>query len=247
MLDSKTIDKIQYSTCGICSIDVSPVEYVQDKKKESLFVYGSGFLVRPTTVITNRHVLTQVNKDLEDKKITKDNLYLWFIFPAENKIKQGFCKFKNFGVITNNDTDIGLIEFVRRSEPEFSVCRPLEVIEDYQVQIGDPIAICGYPYGDNALRRNDRTLYRYGPIIQQGYISAIAPFSNTSPENIQELLLDIRTAKGMSGSPVIRTSDSLVIGVHYAGIGATTAFAIPLENKRLDTWLRLHDKNSVTP
>jgi hypothetical protein len=45
----------------------------------------------------------------------------------------------------------------------------------------------------------------------------------------------------MSGAPVVRKSDGAVIGVHYAGIEATMAYAIPLDRQRLDQWLVLHD------
>lgn len=44
----------------------------------------------------------------------------------------------------------------------------------------------------------------------------------------EEILLDVRTAGGMSGAPIFRLETGDVTGVHYAGIEATTTFGIPV-------------------
>jgi S1-C subfamily serine protease len=85
--------------------------------------------------------------------------------------------------------------------------------------------------------------FRWGPVVQQGYISAISPFD--SSEIPEEILLDVRTAKGMSGAPVFRPHNGEVIGIHYAVIEATTAFGIPLTQGMVESGLSEYDKNRI--
>ena len=49
---------------------------------------------------------------------------------------------------------------------------------------------------------------------------------------------------GMSGAPVVRTSDGLALGVHWGGLEATMALAVPLDKPRLISWLAEHDRRA---
>jgi hypothetical protein len=71
----------------------------------------------------------------------------------------------------------------------------------------------------------------------------VAPFDNAVA--VERLLLDLRTSVGMSGSPVFRPADGMVIGIHDAGIEATTAFAIPLSQTLVDQVLLFHDRTEI--
>ena len=73
----------------------------------------------------------------------------------------------------------------------------------------------------------------------EGHISAVSPFDTTGVPD--EILLDVRTAPGMSGAPIFRPASGRVIGVHYAGIEATTAFGIPLSNAIVESALSKFD------
>ena len=86
--------------------------------------------------------------------------------------------------------------------------------------------------------RGQARLYRYGPILQQGYISAIAPFDNSV--FVERILLDLRTSVGMSGAPVFDSATGSVIGIHEGGRDATTAFAIPLNQRTITTLAEAH-------
>ena len=83
-------------------------------------------------------------------------------------------------------------------------------------------------------------IYRWGPVFQQGSISAISPFDGTLEPD--EILLDVRTAGGMSGAPIFRPSNAEVIGIHYAGWEATTALGIPLTQIEVNTWIAQYDE-----
>jgi S1-C subfamily serine protease len=240
MLDKVHVHRILSGTCGICYLDVSPQEYVADKDRQSFHIIGTGFLVRPTTVITNRHVILGL-REIQKQGVSPDQVYLWFAYPRPGGLQEAYCRFKHHGVVLNEEMDIGPIEFTRRPEPEFEQCQPLDIADQCEPQIGMPISVCGFPYGDDGLHLEDGRFYRHGPVFQFGFISAIAPHTYSPPKGIREILLDVRTAAGMSGSPVIALSDAKVVGVHYSGIEATTAFAIPIDHERLRLWLDAHD------
>ena len=131
---------------------------------------------------------------------------------------------------------MAFVRFRRSPEPEFEQCQPLDVIEYCNAEVGDPIAVCGYPYGTIGLEE-EGSLDRVGPVLQQGYVSALTPFNSVRPGNLRRILLDIRTAKGMSGAPLVRQTDGELIGIHLGGKAATMAFAIPLDQSKLSKWL----------
>jgi hypothetical protein len=145
--------------------------------------------------------------------------------------------------VLNDSWDIGFIDFNRpTNDPEFAQVTPLVPADPWQVTVTEEVAACGYPYGTAMLQRSSGRIYRFGPVIQQGYVAAMAPYDSATPT---ELLLDLRTAGGMSGSPVFRPSDARLLGIVYAGWEATTAVAVPVNGKNLAQWLALHDNPTI--
>jgi hypothetical protein len=138
-----------------------------------------------------------------------------------------------------DNPDIGFVEFHIVHEKHFENIHPLSLASKFDFKLTEEVAICGYPYGTAMLKR-DTKIYRWGPVIQQGSISAISPFDGAV--NPDEILLDIRTADGMSGAPIFRPSSGEVIGIHYAGWEATTALGLPLTQSNVDNWLVLFDE-----
>ncbi len=88
-------------------------------------------------------------------------------------------------------------------------------------------------------KKDGSRVYRWGPVLQQGYISAVSPFEKANPPN--EILLDARIAGGMSGAPVFRPSDGTVIGIVYEAWEATTALALPLDTQIVQNFLQQYD------
>ena len=142
-----------------------------------------------------------------------------------------------------DNSDIGFIEFHIVHENHFEDIHPLPLAPIYDFKLTEEVAICGYPYGTAMLMR-DTKIYRWGPVIQQGSISCDFSFDGTV--NPDEILLDVRTAGGMSGAPIFRPSNGEVIGVHYAGWEATTALGLPLTQSDVDKWLSLFDEQLKT-
>ena len=240
MMDSTLINQLRPGICAVGYLSVASEKYVKDMTRPYFKVVGSGFLVRETTVITNRHVIEGLLQAQNETGFPDDQRFLQFVYPRVGGWQQPFCAFRHLGVVTNEELDFGLIEFKRRPEPEFEQCRPLVVGDPQAVEVGQPIAACGYPYGTPMLTE-DGHVYRFGPVLQQGFVSAIAPFDGEPPKRF---LLDIRTASGMSGCPIIEQGEGKVIGVHYAGWEATTALALPLADELVRTLLAAHDNLS---
>lgn len=187
--------------------------------------------------MTNRHVIQGLLQAQSDMGFPDDQRILQFVYPRVGGLQQAFCRFEHVGMVTNQELDFGFIEFPRRPESEFEQCRPLVIGNPSTVEVGQPIAACGYPFGTPMLTEEGR-VYRFGPVLQQGYVSAIAPFDEQPPK---KFLLDIRTAPGMSGCPVVQSNDGQVIGIHYAGWEATTALALPLDSQLIEALLTVHD------
>jgi hypothetical protein len=137
-----------------------------------------------------------------------------------------------------NDLDIALVEF--NPKAEIGPFLPVSLGNLSSLSVTEPIAVCGYAYGTSMLAPNG-TVRRFGPVVNQGYISSISPFDVSS--RIDELLLDVRTAGGMSGSPVFRPADGTVLGIIYGGWEATTSAAIPIDDNKVQHWLAAHDQN----
>jgi S1-C subfamily serine protease len=138
-----------------------------------------------------------------------------------------------------DDIDIALVEIKAEPEAHFEDIVPLQVSTSPVVAVSEEVFVCGFPYGNMLLEPEGKPV-RFGPMIQQGYVSGLSPFAGSdSPE---EILLDVRTGVGMSGSPVVRSGTGEVIGIQYESLFdknaiTTTSFGIPLDSSRVSAWL----------
>ena len=145
---------------------------------------------------------------------------------------------RRFGALANEELDVGFLEFKVVTEAHFRDISTLDIVSYFDLHVSEEIAVCGYPYGTSMLMKNSK-VYRWGPVIQSGFISAISPFDTaTEPD---EILLDVRTADGMSGAPIFRPSNGEVIGIHHSGWDATTALGLPITKQNIGAWLDLYD------
>jgi hypothetical protein len=222
-------------------------QYVAEPDKPHFDIVGTGFLVRPTTAITNRHVVEALRSISKKKRIVADRLLVQFTVPDGAEYVHTLSQIQRWGSVDNpRPLDIGFIDFERSPLAAFEACQPVVLDDPPAFRVGSRVAMVGYAFGTKHLARSvggKHRMYRFGPVLQQGFISAVAPFDN-SPR-IDRLLLDIRTGEGMSGSPVFDPDTGVVVGIHDAGKEATTAFAIPLSRAMVDSLLRVHDSTDV--
>jgi hypothetical protein len=242
MLDKDIISKVTNGVCAVGFLSVPLTEYQKDTRSALFHVVGTGFLVRPTTAITNRHVIEGLFQSQVDLGFPSTQFFISFIVPdGKGSLRNTVRMIRHFWTL--DDPDIGFIEFHIVYDKHFENIRPLPLAPELDIKMTEEVAICGYPYGTAMLMR-DGKIYRWGPVIQQGSISAISPFDGAVHPD--EILLDVRTAVGMSGAPIFRPPSGEVIGIHYAGWEATTALGLPLTQSDVDNWLVLFDEQIKT-
>jgi len=242
VIEKEIINKITNGVCAIGYLSVPLTVYEKDPCAPFFNVIGTGFLVRQNTVMTNRHVIEGLFSEQEKFGFPSNQFFLSFIVPdSKGSLRNTVRMIRHFAAL--DSPDIGFVEFHIVKEEHFKGVLPLTLASSLDLRLTEEVAICGYPYGTAMLKRNSK-IYRWGPVIQQGSISAISPFDGA--EKPDEILLDVRTAGGMSGAPIFRTSNGEVIGVHYAGWEATTALGLPLTRSDVEKWLDLFDKTPKT-
>ena len=233
MIDKEIIQKITNGVCAIGYLSVPLIEYQKDLRFTFFHVIGTGFLVRETTVITNRHVIECLFEQQSLNEFPSTQFFLSFIIPdGKGSFRNTLRMIRHFATL--DSIDIGFVEFKIVIEEHFKNIHPLNISTMFDFSLTEEVAVCGYPYGTSMLKRESQ-LYRWGPVIQQGSISAISPFDGAT--NPDEILLDVRTAAGMSGAPIFKPANGEVIGIHYAGWEATTALGLPLIQSFVDNWL----------
>jgi V8-like Glu-specific endopeptidase len=214
---------------------------------------GTGFLVREGVVMTNRHVIDDLNRAVEPKKLPESEMFLLFIvFRAIGKLQQLAItprKIRATYTVRDGRLDIGFIRFNVVHPQHFHDVEPVELDDPASIRVSEEIAVFGYPHG-NALLEKDGRVNRWGPVVQQGWISGISPYESFGPP--EEFLLDVRVAHGISGAPVFRPRTGTVCGVLHSGIGTrrdnadvaltTTAFAQPISDTSLANWLAEFDR-----
>jgi hypothetical protein len=166
-------------------------------------------------------------------------MFLSFVVPDQSgRLRNTVRMIRHHGALSDDKIDVGFVEFRVVHQLHFEGIAPLEVEEQLNLRVSEEIAVYGYPYGTAMLER-DGTIYRWGPVVQQGWISGISPFETAAAPD--EILLDVRTAGGMSGAPIFRPRDGRVIGIHHSGWEATTALGQPVDRALLTAWLSEYD------
>lgn len=143
-------------------------------------------------------------------------------------------------VITDPHFDVGLIVFRSTERDPIREVDPAQVGAVASYEVGDPVGVYGYAFGEGLLKREfgeQERIYRFGPVLQQGHISGLSPYDHSG--SIDRMLLDVRTAKGMSGAPVFNPQTGLVHALHSSGIEDTVAFAIPINSQMVSTFAEM--------
>jgi S1-C subfamily serine protease len=241
-------ETLKYASNAACAIGILPIplkEWRKDPLENPLEVYGSGFLVRHNTVITNQHVLEALVLGARKRYVPDSQLFVSFTAPSRAPNPIGTLRMIRRTLIPDlGEVDVALLEIKPDPPEHFEDIPPLRVAGSSSVLISEEVFLCGYPYTNLLLQPEGRPR-RNGPVIQQGYVSGLAPYAGAdAPE---EILLDVRTAEGMSGSPVIRSSTGELIGIHYEAVSGTkaittTTFAIPVDEAKVSRWLAEFDE-----
>ncbi len=239
MIDPKVISRVRNGVCAVGYLTVPLEEYKRNIQSPFFQVVGTGFLVRETTVITNRHVIQGLFEHQANFGFPSSQFFLSFVAPRDVPQPQITIRMiRRFGALANEEYDVGFLEFKVVTEEHFAISHPLKshlplIFTSRKKSLSVVIPM--------ELRCSEkRQSLPLGPVVQRGFISALSPFDTaTEPD---EILLDVRTAGGMSGAPIFRPSNGEVIGIHHSGWDdMTTALGVPLTKQNVNAWLDLYD------
>lgn len=242
MITQTVYDAVRNGVCGVGFLTEPLTVYRQNIDRPIFQVIGTGFLVDENMVVTNRHVIGALMEAKITHLVPDNQLFIQFVVPDKSGNLQIVPRMiREVSFVDNPKVDLGFIKFKTVFAEHFKSIQPLTIVNQFGIQPTQAIAVCGYPYGTSILSRG---LYqRWGPVVQQGHISAISPFDTTTRPD--EVLLDVRTARGMSGAPVFDPDDGTVVAVHYAGIESTIAFGIPITQASLAQAFSQYDANKI--
>ncbi len=122
---------------------------------------GTGFLVTPDLVLTNRQVLSGIADYQTDLGFPDPQLVVMFVYAvAKGQWANQWCRFKGYGSLTAvHEHDIGFIRlhdigFIRLREDmvvDPSQCQPVAIRDASPIDVAEPVGVCGYAYGSHLL------------------------------------------------------------------------------------------------
>lgn len=108
---------IRHSVCAIEFQKSSDEELRKDPLRPHFEIMGTGFLIRDTTVITNRHVIEDLMQKKKARRYGHHQLKLMFVYPPRSYpgILSNFCGVEKLSIIEDEGVDIGFVDFNRKS------------------------------------------------------------------------------------------------------------------------------------
>jgi S1-C subfamily serine protease len=168
---------------------------------------GTGFLIKPTVLVTNAHVLAFLSRDTN--QLTKGQAVVRFV--------QEYGNFEPdppvdiLGVIAfDPDADIALL---RISDPPAGSARQPLQIRSTDAAPGQIVVAIGYPFNDP--QRNP--MFINGIFGTKFGVKRAAP-GEVVTSKVTDIGHDCSTLGGNSGSPVLAIEDATVVGLHKEGI-----------------------------
>lgn len=205
---------------------------------------GTGFVVGPGLVLTNRHLVRPWASEPRDRGLIakgwKPRLYrLTISFPSHHR------PISLEPVRVSRDVDLALCR-VRGEESE-PLPPPLTLAEEsVPIALGDPVAALGFPAGEEGLlarldprvlkklprgkQSSEATLRR---VAELGLIKPLATQGHIGDISERQIVYDAATTFGGSGSPLL-DAQGRVIGVAFAMFTEFSGsnFAIPVRYAR---------------
>ncbi len=166
---------------------------------------GTGFLVAPGLLVTNRHVLDMLSRGTG--MLEKGQAVVRFKYEFGSGEDEGPVDILR-AVATHPRLDLALLEV---EEPAGGARPPLEV-DEAGVELGHPVVTVGYPLEDT--KRNPLFLNVLFAGVFGVKRAALGEVAGHAP---QALVHDCSTVGGNSGSPVFSMKTGRVVGVHCEG------------------------------
>lgn len=205
---------------------------------------GTGWLIAPEIVVTNRHVANQFSHLHRDQLVFRQGVggrmepRVDFVEEFEREVELEAPVVEVIWVAGEHDPDVAFLR-IDRSNASISAL-PL-TLEENGVKTGDVVAVIGYPvFAPDGM---DRDLVKrvFGTVWEKkrfapGFISGMRR---------NDVLHDCSTLNGNSGSPLVKLDSGTIVGLHYQGL-------FEVENRAVaaaEVWKLLTEvrRKSVTP
>jgi len=163
---------------------------------------GTGFLIAPRLIVTNRHVIAAIS--MSSRSVSVENAE---IHVGQN-LRSAAARLSGRAAV-HPHCDVGVLELERAPVKVQPVLLPRRIV---CLKPGDGVAVIGYPARDSRsplfaerLFQNDYGRERAAP----GEVLEIAdPF----------VRYDCTTLGGNSGSPVFSLDNASLVGIHHSGL-----------------------------
>jgi hypothetical protein len=185
-------------------------------------IFGTGFFVEASGIAaTNRHVIEAFRHFPPNPKTGQSSLAAVLFFPEDDGsawqlIVVDLLQWNALAEFSSSSTwygqtvpDIGFVQLKIRNVPPLKLAA-----EQFYLKIGMDIATIGYPLGDLPLTVLGK-LNQVSPFLRHGIVSSVFPCPTKFPHG---LTIDIMQQGGSSGSPVLRVSDGVVVGMMSSGV-----------------------------
>ena len=152
MIKKNIIKQITNGVCAVGYLSVPLTEYLKIPRSPYFQVVGTGFLVRPTTAITNRHVIKSLLDQQANFGFPATQFFLSFIVPdGKGNFRNTVRMIRHFAPL--DTMDIGFVEFKIVYEEHFKDIHPLSLASTFDFNLTEEVAVCGYPYGSAMLKQ----------------------------------------------------------------------------------------------
>ena len=242
-IDREVLDRVRHSVCAIGYLSTPATRIQAEPTVGGLEIAGTGFLAAENLVLTNRHVMEGLIRAARKRGFNLvDRLALEFVVSDGQRVGRLLSKPVRYAIHTEHELDLAILEINVADSPEQAQFLQVAQFGDpSSLAVGQDVSVLGYSHGSTPLTRQGSTeRYRYGPLLQQGAVSALAPYDRVSPP--EQILLDISVAGGASGSPVFLTESGEVVGIVHSGEPPVYTLALPLYPEfvtgRLDAFRR---------
>jgi len=112
MIEKQILYKVRNGIAAIGYTTVPRREYTKNPISPDFQVVGTGFLVRDTTLLTNRHVIEELERRRKTEKFPEDDQIIVFTAPESGQGLLAVVRLiREVGVLAEHHLDVGFVEF----------------------------------------------------------------------------------------------------------------------------------------
>jgi len=194
-------------------------------------VFGTGFFVHSSGLAaTNRHVIEVFSQLMPNPRTGQSSLAAVLFFADDDgsawqMLVVDVLAWNALAEFTSSDKwygetvpDVGFVQLAVREVPALRLAA-----EKFSIKVGTEIATIGYPMGDQPLTALGK-LNQASPFLRHGIVSSLFPCPTALPHGFT---IDIMQQGGSSGSPILRASDGVVVGMMSSGVAEVRVALLP--------------------